>query len=752
MPATTGGSRALLRSLRKVMAGAGDGQQRLDTVVRLVASNMVAEVCSIYLKRDEDTLELCATEGLRADSVHAARLRIGQGLVGRIAERAEPFATDDAQNAPGFRYLPETGEEKYKSFVGVPVQRLGEVMGVLVVQNEAARTYEEDDIEALEFTAMFIAEMTESGAFLGSAGLAAGSIRRRGPLQITGRPASEGTAEGFVHLHEPRLVAINPVAEDPVTEKARLDDAMSSMRGDVDRMLDQSSSARGSEQREIFEAYRMVAYDKGWMRRLYQAIDGGLSAEVAVEKVQSDARAQMERVADPYLRERLHDLDDLANRLLRHLVSPGNGSNADVPKDAILVARNLGPGELMDHASQISGVVLEEGSLSSHAAIVARALTIPMVIQADRITRDANPGDQIVVDGEDGQVHLRPDGAVLEHFRGRIAQAAEARQAYRELVGRPATTRDGATVALKMNAGVLADLPSLDRSGAEGVGLYRTELQFMVRQRMPLRESQTKLYARVMDAANGAEVIFRTLDIGSDKVLPYMRREREVNPALGWRAIRVGLDRPRLFRMQIQSLVKAAAGRPLALMFPMVTEAEEFFAARAMVGAEIARLKALGYTSPSDVKIGLMFEVPALLFAPDRLFESADFISVGGNDLAQFYFAADRENDRVNPRYDTLNHSFLDLLGQIVQRCDDIGTRLSFCGEAAARPVDALALSAIGFRELSMRAAAIGPVKQALISADLNDVRAVITESRNNQDTCARERLALMVKNLIPTP
>ncbi|MEM7061303.1 MAG: phosphoenolpyruvate--protein phosphotransferase [Pseudomonadota bacterium] len=748
MPATTGGSRALLRSLRRVMAGAGDGQQRLDTVVRLVASNMVAEVCSIYLKRDENTLELCATQGLHPAAVHTSRLRVGQGLVGRIAERAEPFATDDAENAPGFRYLPETREEKYKSFVGVPVQRLGEVMGVLVVQNEAARIYEEDDIEALEFTAMFIAEMAESGAFLGSSGIAAGQLRRQGPLRIDGRAASEGTAEGPVHLHEPRLVAFNPIAEDPSSEKTRLDEAMQSMRGDVDRMLDQSTSARGSEQREIFEAYRMVAYDKGWMRRLYQAIEGGLSAEVAVEKVQSDARVQMERVADPYLRERLHDLDDLANRLLRHLVNPGNGSNTDVPEGAVLVARNLGPGELMDHAGRISGVVLEEGSQSSHAAIVARALTLPMVIQADRITRDANLGDVIVVDGDAGRAHLRPDGAVLEHYRGRIAQAVEAREAYRELVGRPATTLDGHTVSLKMNAGVLADLPSLEKSGADGVGLYRTELQFMVRQRMPLRETQTKLYARVMDAANGAEVIFRTLDIGSDKVLPYMRRDREANPALGWRAIRVGLDRPRLFRMQIQSLVKAAAGRSLSLMFPMITEADEFFAARAMVDAEIARLKSLGHASPADVQVGLMFEVPALLHAPDKMYEEADFISVGGNDLAQFFFAADRENDRVSPRYDTLNHSFLSFLEQIVKRSAETKTRISFCGEAAGSPVDALALAALGFRELSMRAAAIGPVKQALIGADLGEVGLLIKKSRDEGHTSVRPYLAELVKGL----
>jgi len=741
MPVIPGGSRALLRELRKVMAGAGDGQQRLDTVVRLVAQNMVAEVCSIYLKRDETTLELCATQGLRPDSVHSARLRVGQGLVGRIAERAEPFATDDAENAPGFRYLPETGEERYKSFVGVPVQRLGEMMGVLVVQNEAPRIYDDDDIEALEVVAMVIAEMAEAGAFLGSAGVAAGPGRRQGPVRITGRSASDGTAVGPVHLHEPRLVVFNPVGDDPRNERARLDAAVAAMRGDVDRLLAESAPGRSSEQREIFEAYRMVAYDKGWLRRLYQAIDGGLSAELAVEKVQSDARARLGRVADPYLRERLQDLDDLAHRLMRHLLDPSNGPEASVPDGAILVARTLGPGELMDHAGRVSGVVLEEGSLSSHAAIVARALAIPMIVQAERITRDANAGDIVAVDGDRGEVHLRPEAPMLDHLQGRIAQASEARQAYRELVGRPATTRDGATVALKMNAGVLADLPSLKNSGAEGVGLYRTELQFMIRPNLPRREAQAALYARVLDAAEGAEVIFRTLDIGSDKVLPYIRRDHETNPALGWRAIRVGLDRPRLFRMQIQALIRAAAGRPLSIMFPMVAEAEEYFAARDLVAGEVERLARLGHPRPARLAVGLMFEVPALVHAPDRLYAEADFISVGGNDLLQFYFAADRENERVHPRYDSMHVSYLSFLAQIVARCHAHGTRLSFCGEAAGRPPEALALAALGFRELSMRAASIGPVKQTLIGADLRAVRAEIDAAGARGDRSVRAEL-----------
>jgi phosphotransferase system enzyme I (PtsP) len=361
MPAEKGGSRALLRALRAVLAGPGDGQQRLDKIVRLVASNMVAEVSSIYLKRDEQTLELCATEGLRPEAVHTVRLRVGQGLVGRIAARAEPIATDDAQAMPGFRYLPETGEEIYHSFVGVPIQRLGEVMGVLVVQNEARRRYADEEIEALEIVAMVISEMAEAGAFLGSAGLATGPGRRTGPVVFEGVGVCEGVAEGVVHLHEPRLVVFDPIAEDIATERSRLGEALEALREDVDRLL--AGGALAGEQREILEAYRMFAYDRGWRARLHEAIDSGLAAEVAVEKVQSDVRARMERVADPYLRERLHDLDDLANRLLRYLIGPASAREPEVPRNAVLVARSIGPGELMDHAGRIAALILEEGSM-----------------------------------------------------------------------------------------------------------------------------------------------------------------------------------------------------------------------------------------------------------------------------------------------------------------------------------------------------------------------------------------------------
>ena len=741
MPTRMTGSRALLRALRSVMAGSNTGQQRLDTVVTLVARNMVAEVCSIHLKRDEHTLELCATEGPDPASVHRARLRVGQGLVGRIAQNAEPILTDDARSTPGFRYLPETREEAYTSFVGVPVQRLGEILGVLVVQNAVPRKYTEEEVEALEVVAMVIAEMTEAGAFLDGGGeTLSGPGRRTGPLLATGASVSDGVAEGTVHLHEPRLIVFDPIADDVETGRGRLAEAMEHLRAETDRLLTTNAFDGDGEHREILETYRMFAHNKGWMRRLDEAIESGLAAEVAVEKVQSDARARMERSSDPYLRERLQDLDDLAIRLLRHLMGPDLVSRP-LPEDAILVARNIGPGELLDHAGRIRALVLDEGAHASHAAIIARALAIPAVIQTERMTRDANSGDRIVVDADLGRVHLRPEKAVADAYREKIQIAEEARARYRDLRELPAETADGTRVVLKMNAGVLADLPSIDISGAEGVGLYRTELQFIVRSHLPGREEQARLYSRIMDSAGAKEVIFRTLDIGSDKILPYMRRQEEPNPALGWRAIRVGLDRPRLFRMQIQALIRAAKGRTLSLMFPMVTEAAEFASARAMVFDEVERLSKLGYDRPKDLRIGMMLEVPALAFAPDTLFANADFVSVGGNDLMQFFFAADRENERVRGRYDALNHSFLALLRHIVGRCVAAGTPLSFCGESAGSVTDAIALSALGFRELSMRPASIGPVKQALRQIDLAAVEAVIDASAAAGETSARERL-----------
>jgi phosphotransferase system enzyme I (PtsP) len=722
-------SRVLLTRLRTTLAEPGGGQERLDRIVKLIADGLVAEVCSVYLRREENWLELSATQGLKPEAVHLSRLRMGQGLVGQIAERAEPINTPNAPATRGFRYMPETGEEIYSSFLGVPIQRLGETLGVLVVQNRTPREYTDDEVYALEVVAMVIAEMAELGAFVGPGPMALAQPHRL-PFFARGVVGQEGVAEGTVLLHEPQAVVANPISDDPERERARLHAALRTLRDEVDDLLGAEHLPGDGEHREVLKSYRMFAHDKGWVRRMEASIDSGLAAEVAVEREQSETRVRMSRVLDPYLRERLHDLDDLSNRLLRVLAGEEPAKRREVPPGAILVARSIGPGELLDYGRKLSGVVLEEGSVGSHAAIVARALAIPLVIQAARITREAQNGDVILVDGDQGLVHLRPEEQVVHAFREKLDMRAEAQQAYAALRDKPATTRDGVTLQLHMNAGLMADLPSLPKCGALGVGLFRTELQFLIRSTVPKRKDLAALYARILDAAAEKPVIFRTLDIGSDKVLPYMKRNDEPNPALGWRAIRVGLDRPGILRMQVQALLRGAQGRPIRVMFPFVAECAEFEQAREIVLREIARERGLGHTVPAEVRIGAMLETPSLAFAPDRFFALADFVSIGGNDLKQFFFAADRENERVRRRYDSLDASFLGFIESIVARCAAQGTPLSFCGEDAGRPVEALALAAVGLRSLSMRPASIGPVKALLRQVALEEVRAVIDAAR----------------------
>ena len=719
-------SRKLLRRLRDTLADDGAGQERLDRITHLIADSMRTEVCSIYLFRDSETLELCATEGLNAEAVHQTRMRIGEGLVGRVARSARAINSADAPSEPGFRYMAETGEEIYSSFLGVPVQRLGENLGVLVVQSKEAREYTPDEVYALEVVAMVLAEMSELGAFVGEG--AALAAPHQQPKLFRGGIGQEGVAEGNVYLHEPRVVVTNPVADDPDAELKRLQDAVDELRTSVDGIL--AGIDKGDkDQRDVLETYRMFANSRSWLRSMEDSIASGLSAEAAVEKEQTAARVRMSRVPDAYLRERLHDLDDLSNRLLRILTGQGRETGAEMPENPILIARNIGPAELLDYGRDLKGIVLEQGSVGSHAAIVARALAIPLVINARRITTEALNGDSILVDGEQGVVHLRPEESVASAFRDKIAMQAQAQERYVSLRDKPATTLCGTTIALHMNAGLMADLPSLENSGAEGVGLFRTELQFLIRNKVPRRGELAVLYSRVMDAADGKRVAFRTLDIGSDKVLPYMKPQDEPNPAMGWRAIRVGLDKPGVMKMQLQALIRAANGRPLTVMFPFIAQFDEFRTARDYLLQQIERERGLGQKLPETLEIGAMLETPSLAFAPQQFFDMTDFISIGGNDLKQFFFAADRENERVRKRYDTLNVSFLTFLQRIVERCEASDTPVSYCGEDAGRPIEAACFAAMGLRSLSMRPASVGPVKHLLRRVNLTELRDVIEEA-----------------------
>jgi len=712
------GPRVLLRRLREVMAEPISAQARLDKTVTQIAANMVAEVCSVYVLHADGVLELYATEGLKREAIHHVSLRVGQGLVGTIAAQARPLNLPDAQTHPAFRYLPETGEEIYHSFLGVPILRAGRTLGVLVVQNKAHRTYHEEEVEALETTAMVLAELIAVGELAGLARRGAELDLKR-PIALTGVGLGEGVGLGHAVLHEPRVVVTALIAEDVGVEIKRLDEAIAGLRLFVDDMLSRDDIAEMGEHRDVLEAYRMFAYDRGWVRRMHEAIRIGLSAEAAVEKVQNDMRALLQRQTDPFLRDRLHDFDDLTNRLLRVLMKEPHGPGEEaLPKDAIIVARTMGAAELLDYGRErIRGLVLEEGGPTSHATIVARALGIPTAGRVANVVSLVENGDAIIVDGETGEVYLRPNPDVESAYAEKVRFRAKRQQQYRLVRAKPAITRDGVRVTLTMNAGLLVDLPHLEESGAEGIGLFRTELQFMIAAKMPKLAEQEALYRAVLDAADPRPVTFRTLDVGGDKVLPYLRTAEEENPAMGWRAIRLGLDRPGLLRTQLRALMRAAAGRDLRIMLPMVTELNEVRLARQMIDREIAHFRRHGRSEPKTLMLGAMIEVPQMLWQLDRLAGVADFVSVGSNDLLQFMTASDRGNMLVAGRFDPLSRPFLRALRSIVSACGET-MPVALCGELAGNPLAAMALIGLGYRSLSMSAAAIGPVKAMTLALD----------------------------------
>ena len=724
------------------MAEQTSAQMRLDKLVTVIASNMVAEVCSIYLRRAGKILELFATEGLNRAAVHNTRLREGEGLVGMVSETAEAVNLSDAPADPHFSYRPETGEDPFKAFLGVPIVRGGQVFGVLTVQNRAERIYAEEEVEALQTVAMVLAEVVAQGGFFNVAELDEPELRIDRPRKFVGEGLSEGVAVGRVVLHEPRVKVERMIADNPVDELKRLEAAIAGLRESVDEMLSSSELDLTGEGREVIEAYRLFAYDQGWRQRMRDAVRTGLTAEAAVERVQDETRLRVQRMGDPILRERAHDFDDLARRLLRHLTGE-DVADRSLPPNAVLIARGMGPAELLDYGrDKLVALVLEEAAATSHVAIVARSMGLPMVASLDGIADNARAGDTIAVDGEMGEVHLRPAAEIVTAFEEKRAVLVQTQARFAAVRDLPAVTRDGVAVKLMMNAGLEFDMPQLAQSGADGIGLFRTELQFMIGETMPRLSDQTAFYKKILDAAGDKPVVFRTLDLGGDKVLPYARWEREENPALGWRAIRIALDRPALLRYQVRALLTASVGRTLRILLPMVSDVDEFNRARALIDRELERSRLLHLNRPTQVLVGAMLEVPALAFMLPQLMRSADFVSIGSNDLLSLAFAVDRTNPRVARRYDNLNPASLTLIRLIVQSAAENSGDLSLCGEMAGRPLDAMALLGLGIRTLSMQPGQIGPIKMMIRSMHLGEVSAFVDRLCGRTDHSLRTRLS----------
>ncbi len=733
----------LLKRLRDTMARGGSIEETLGDVVRTVANAMVAEVCSIYLLRAGEVLELFATQGLNPSAVHATRLRVGEGLIGDIAAHGRPLALADAQSHPQFAYRPETGEEVYQSLAGVPILRAGRVLGVLAVQNRTSRQYDEEEIETLQTIAMVLAEMVAAGHVVSPNEMAQVDGLGLLPLRIDGVQLTPGVAVGRAVLHEPRIVIQRVVAEDPVQEQVRFEEAMGAVRQDVDRLLEAEDMQSG-EHREVLETFRMFVDDRGWIERVREGIVSGLTAEAAVQRAFDDVRTRLGQSTDPYIRERLSDLQDLANRLLLRLTGRAITDQNALPDDMIVIARDMGPAELLDYdRTRLRGLVLEEGSALSHVAIVARALDIPVVGRAANVLSRIEPGDPIVVDGDNAQVLVRPADDILQSVAEAIDARTERKRKYTALRELPSATVDQAQISLNMNAGLLIDMQHLGETGADGIGLYRTEIPFMVRSEFPDVDAQAWLYGRVRDLADGKPVTFRTLDVGGDKVLPYIGAFGDDNPAMGWRAIRIGLDRPAMLRRQLRALLIAANGRPLSIMFPMIAEVSELLGARRLLDLELDRAKRRSLPLPERLRVGVMFEVPALAWQLDSLLPHVDFISIGTNDLLQFLFAADRGNSRLAGRYDSLSPALLRLLHFVVGKVRPAGVDVAVCGEMAGRPVEAMALLAVGIRSLSMSPGSIGPVKAMIRSLDLKEATSFVNSTLSMPDRPLRETLRL---------
>jgi phosphotransferase system, enzyme I, PtsP len=725
MPLSAAASaREILTGLHEIMAKRGSAQSKLDRVVDLIAEAMTSDVCSIYLLRD-NFLELFATHGLRKEAVHVTRLRMGEGLVGTIAAEGRILNLAEAADHPAFAYRPETGEERFHSFAGVPIVRLETPIGVLAVQHAEPRRYEEVEIEALQTVAMVLSEML-AGARLVD-GARRSRLRSAGPLRLPGLKLVAGMAKGQAVFHEPPVVVEHTVAEDIEAERDRVYSAFRKMREQIDNMTRDAEFGTTGEHKEILETYRMFAYDEGWSRRINEAIDSGLTAEAAIERVQQRTRARMLEIDDSLLQERMHDLEDLSGRLLR-IVSGrmGTAAQTGLAHDAVLIARNLGPADILEYdRRRLKAVLLEEGSLTSHMVIVARAIGVPVIGRLHDIRHSVEEGETILVDGDNGSIIIRPNRALTTGFEHRMALSQKRRAEFAAIRNLPAKTIDGVHVSVMVNAGLAEDAAALQMTGADGIGLFRTEFQFLVSATLPGRDRQQRLYTKVLDSVGDRPVVFRTVDIGGDKALPYLTdiQDEAENPAMGWRAIRLSLDRSTLMRAQARALIEAAGGKVLRVMFPMISEPWEYEQARALFEEQVDWARKAHRKLPTKIEYGAMLEVPSLAEMLDQLLPRIDFLSIGTNDLTQFLFAADRSEPRLAQRYDWLSPAILRFLKRVLDACRAANVPVRICGEMAGRPLEAMALVGLGAENFSITPAGVGPVKAMVRSLDAAAIR-----------------------------
>ena len=711
---------------------AHDIEQAVAVIVSRVGSAMGVDVCSVYLHEpDSRQLVLMASEGLNPESVGKVRLALNEGLVGLVASRAEPVNVENAFDHPQFKYIEETGEERYHAFLGVPIIHQRAVKGVLVVQQQETRRFSDED-ESLLFTlaaqlAGAIAHAEVNGELEALRG--GGRIKAHAVGGIAGSP---GVGVGKVQVIYPpaNLDAVpDRETDDVASERAAFTRAVDAVREELRELGERLGDSLPADERGLFDAYQLILGGDSLVTDTLAAIDAGNWAPGAL-RTTVQAHAQVfDDMEDAYLRERGADIRDIGRRLLMQMQGSGPREREPIGPNTVLAGEDLTASHLAEAPSgHLVGVISTRGSSSSHVAILAQAMGIPAVMGAQDLPVGRIDGEEVVVDGYQGRVYIRPSASVIKEFKRLANEEAELSEGLSELRNLPAETVDGRRIPLLANTGLASDLlPSL-QSGAEGIGLYRTEVPFLVRERFPSEDEQTELYKRVLASFAPRPVTLRTLDVGGDKPLSYFPIQEE-NPFLGWRGIRMTLDHPEIFVTQLRAMLRASLGQNnLQVLFPMITSVQEFDEAMALLERAIAELVEEGEPVHRPLT-GAMVEVPALLFQLDALARRADFLSIGSNDLTQYLLAVDRNNSHVAELYDTLHPAVLRALQQVVNAGHAHARPVSICGEMAGQPAAAVLLLGMGIDSLSMNAASLPRVKWVIRSFSQEQARVLLDEA-----------------------
>lgn len=724
----------MLEVLQRVVQevnSARDLRQALDIIVRRVREAMGVNVASVYLfDRDARTYILMATLGLNPEAVGKVRLGVSEGLVGLVGEREEPVNLDHADQHPRFRYFPETGEERFHSFLGVPIIHYRKLVGVVVVQEQARRRFAEEEVAFL---------MTLGAQLAGAIAHAEASggidaIRRRRRVRnrpLLGVPGALGVGIGTALVaYAPADLSAVPdrVAEHPEREEEALRAAIAAVREEIKEMSSRLADALPREELLLFDAYLRILDSDSLVEDSVRRIREGNWAAGALRQVITEHVRVFDDMDDPYLRERAGDIRDIGRRILMRL-QMDSGDKRNVPERCVLVGQEVNASQLAEIPhDRLAGVVSARGSSSSHVAILARALGVPAVMGVADLNLGNLEGKAVIVDGYAGRLYVEPTRTVLKEYRRLVREEAELSEDLKQLQDLPAETPDGRRVYLYANTGLISDVGSSLESGCEGIGLHRTEFPFMIRERFPGEEEQTRLYHEVLSAFAPRPVTLRTLDVGGDKSLPYFPIQEE-NPFLGWRGIRMTLDHPEIFLTQLRAMLRANLGNDnLQIMFPMISLVGELEQATALVQRARGELAEEGLDVPLP-KLGIMVEVPAAVFQIEHLLRRVDFVSIGTNDLTQYILAVDRNNARVADLYTAFHPAVLQALQQVAEAGQRHGKPVSVCGGMAGDPAAAPLLMAMGMHSLSMSVANLLRVKWVIRSLDYSQCRELLGEA-----------------------